>query len=280
MPISALLLKTPRMMKAFIVIHAVSLWLLTSAALFTVCAAELKITVGGAQSLAPLAEKFSSQFNKRHPGIAIEIRRANSSYAISAVRSGEIQIGLVARSLSAGERSEFRVESLGHDALVILSYPWNPVGDLTLEQLQKIYLGRITNWREVGGQDQGIVPLTRELTSGLHAVFVERLFGKEFHGQEKAFILRANKDKVLRTIKRIRGSVGYGIVGMEEAQSEGIKVLAIEGKLPTAENIREETYPFVRPQLLISRGSPGGVVGEWMLGFTTFARKAAGREVP
>jgi phosphate transport system substrate-binding protein len=268
------------MTKTFIALRVISLWLFIIASPTTVCASDVKITVGGAQSLAPMAEKFSSQFNKSHPDIAVEIKRVNSSYAISAVRSGEIQIGLVARSLSPAERSEFNVESLGHDALIILSYPWNTVGDVKLDQLRKIYLGQITNWREVGGDDQGIVPLTREPASGLHAVFIERLFGKEFHGQEKAFILRANKDKVLRTIKRIRGSVGYGIVRIEEAQSEGIKVLAVEGKLPTTENIRQESYPLVRPQLLISRSNPGGVVREWMLGFATFARKGVGREVP
>jgi phosphate transport system substrate-binding protein len=268
------------MTKLSTVVHAVSLWLITLVSPIGLYAAEVKITVGGAQSLAPLAEKFARQFKSSHPGLEIEIRRVNSNYAINAVRNGEIQIGLVARSLSAVERTEFHVESLGHDALIILSYPWNSVGNLTLEQLRKIYLGQITNWSEVGGQDQGIVPLTRESTSGLHALFIDRLFGKEFRGQEKAFILRANKDKVLRSIKRIRGSVGYGIVSVEEAQSEGIKVLAVEGKLPTAKNIRDESYPFVRPQLLISRGNPDGLVREWMLDFAKFARKTIDKRSP
>jgi phosphate transport system substrate-binding protein len=268
-----------RMSKVSLLVHATSL-LISLALPIALWAAEVKITVGGAQSLAPLAEKFSSQFKNSHSGVGIEIRRVNSNYAISAVRSGEIHIGLVARSLSALEQSEFHVESVGHDALIILSYPWNSVGNLTLEQLRKIYLGQIANWGELGGHDQGIVPLTRESTSGLHAVFIERLFGKDFRGPVKAFILRANKDKVLRTIKRVRGSVGYGIVRVEEAESEGIKVLSVEGKLPTPENIQEENYPFVRPQLLVSKSNPDGLVREWMLGFVKFARKTIGREVP
>lgn len=258
--------------------HVATLCLITIALPIGLCAAEPKIIVGGAQSLGPLAEKFSSQFSKNHSGVAVEIRRVNSNYAVSAVRNGEIQIGLVARSLSAAERLVFHVVPLGHDAIILLSYPWNSATDLTLEQLQRIYLGEITNWKEVGGEDKGIVPLTRESTSALHGYFIERLFGKGFRAQEKAFILRASKDKVLRTVKRIRGSLSYGIVRVEEAQAEGIKVLAINGMLPTAENIRQERYHFIRPQLLISQGKPLGLVKEWMLGFAKFANKAAARE--
>jgi len=237
-----------------------------------------KIIIAGAQSLTPLAEKFSTQFRSGHPGIEVEIRRANSNYAVEAARSGEIHIGLVTRSLSATEKTDLRVESIGHDAMILLSYPRNPITGLTVEQLQKIYLGKITNWREVGGEDKGVVPLTREKGSALRSTFVDRLFGKGFNGQEKAFTLRANKDKILRTIKRVRGSLGYGIVRMEEAQAQGVKVLAVDGKLPTATNLREGLYPFTRPQLLISKFGANGTVREWMLEFVKFANQGAETE--
>jgi phosphate transport system substrate-binding protein len=230
-----------------------------------------KIVVGGAVSLAPLAEKFSERFRKDHPGVEIEIRRTNSNYAIHAVQSGDIQIGLVTRYLSAAEQSVLQVESIGHDAMLLLSYPWNSATNLTLEQLRNIYLGNIINWREIGGEDKGIVPFTRESSAALHATFIDSLFGKGFKGQEKAFVLRATKDKVLRTIKRVRGSVGYGIVRVEEAQAEGVKVLAIDGTFPNATNIQERLYPFTRPLLLISRGRPAPLAQEWMLRLVKFA---------
>ena len=234
-----------------------------------------KIVIGGAISLAPLAEKFSERFRKDHPGVEVEIRRANSNYAIHAVQSGDIQIGLVTRYLSSTEQSAFQVESIGHDAMLLLSYPWNSVTSLTLEQLRNIYLGKIINWREIGGEDKGIVPFTREHTAALHTTFIDSLFGKGFKGQEKAFVLRATKDKVLRTIKRVRGSVGYGIVHVEEAQAEGVKVLAVDGKFPNADNIRERLYPFTRPLLLISRGRPNPLAEEWMRGLVNFANQDA-----
>jgi phosphate transport system substrate-binding protein len=255
---------------------AVALFLIAIALPLRLCAAEAKIIVGGAQSLTPLAEKFSTQFRKDHPGVEIEIRRANSNYAIDATRNGQIQIGLVGRNLSPAEKSEFRVESLGHDAIIFLSYSWNTVANLTLEQLQQVYLGQITNWKEVGGEDKGIVPLTREASSPLHKTFIESLFGKGFRGQEKAFILRAKKENVLKTIKRIRGSLGYAIVRPEEAEAEGVKALAINGKMPSAVNITDKLYPFIRPLFLISNGRSEPIVQEWMSGFAKFVNARKG----
>jgi len=230
-----------------------------------------KITIGGAQSLVPLAEKYSARFRKDRPEVEVEIRRANSNYAVTAAQAGEIQIGLVTRNLTAAEKAALHVELVGHDAIIFLSYPWNRTTTLTLEQLRNIYLGKVTNWRDVGGEDKGIVPLTREGSSALHGMFIDNLFGKEFRGAEKAFVVRANKEKILRTIKRVRGSIGYGIVGVEEAQDEGIKVLAINGKSPSEENIVQGIYPFTRPLLLVGKGALHPLVREWMRGFAKFA---------
>jgi phosphate transport system substrate-binding protein len=234
------------------------------------------ITIGGAQSLVPLAEKYSASFRKDHPEIEVEIRRANSNYAVAAVQSGELQIGLVTRHLSPAEKAALHVEAAGHDAIIFLSYPWNQATNLTLDQLRKIYQGQITNWREVGGENKGIVPLTRESSSTLHSMFIDGLFGKNFKGSEKAFVLRANKEKILRTIKRVRGSLGYGIVRVEEAEDEGVKVLAIDGKAPSEENIVQGVYPFTRPLLLVGKGALDPLAREWMRGFAKFAHRAEG----
>ncbi len=232
-----------------------------------------KIIIAGAQSITPLAEEFSAQFRKDHPMTELEIRGGGSNYAVKAARRGEIDIGLIARSLTATEKAELHGVPLDRDAIFLLTYPGNPVSSLTLEQIRRIYLGQITNWREVGGEDKGIVPLTRERSSNIHAIFTKHVFGKNFKGQEKAFTIRASKEKILKTIKRIEGSIGYGIVHLEQAKE--VKVLEVEGRLPTPENSRKGLYPLTRSRLLICRGRPTGVVQEWMLAFARFARGAA-----
>lgn len=242
----------------------------------TLYAADDKIIIGGAQSLAPLADNFSAEFRDRYPGLEIEVRRSNSNYALQAALRGEVHIGLVTRNLSPAEQSGLYAKSIGRDAVIVLSHPDNSVRDLSLDQLRGIYLGKINHWREVGGGESGIVPLTRERGSALRAIFVDRLFGKASRDQQKAFVLRANKEKVLRTIKRVRGSVGYGIVRIEEAQAEGVTVLAINKLLPTAANLQSERYPFTRPYLLVLKAPPEGIVREWISGFAEFMQQITG----
>jgi hypothetical protein len=116
-------------------------------------AADEKIIIGGAQSLTAPADKFSTLFRNRYPGLEIEIRRSNSNYAVHATLTGEVHIGLVARNLSRAEKSKLYAKSIGHDAVMILSHPENSVSDLSLDELRNIYLGNITHWREVGGGD-------------------------------------------------------------------------------------------------------------------------------
>lgn len=230
-----------------------------------------KIIISGAPSLIHLVEAFSDQFRKDQPGVEIEIQAGSSSYAISAARRAEIDIGLVTRSLSAAEKADLHAIRFGRDAIVLVTYSGNPVSSLTLKQIQGIYSGRITNWRKVGGENKGIIPLTRESSSTIRKIFLDRLFGKGFNGQLKTFTIRARKEKVLKTVKRIEGSIGYGVLHREQAEAEGVGILGVGGRLPTERNIREGLYPFTRPHLLISRGTPKGVVKEWMIAFTSFA---------
>jgi phosphate transport system substrate-binding protein len=229
------------------------------------------ITIAGAPSVIPLAEKFSAQFRKDHPAVEIEILASSTSHAISSVRRGEIDIGVVTRHLRAEEWGNLRRTLFGRDAIVLVTYRDNPVAGLTLEQIRGIYLGEITNWREVGGADKGIIPLTRESSSSIFRIFMKHLFGKNFNGQLKAFTVRARKEKVLKTVKRIEGSIGYGVLRLEQAEAKEVKVLDVEGKLPTEQNIRKGLYKFTRPHLLISQESPKSIVEKWMREFTDFA---------
>jgi phosphate transport system substrate-binding protein len=156
-----------------------------------------------------------------------------------------------------------------------MTYPGNRVENVSLDQLRKIYSGKISNWRDLGGEERGIVPLTREPGSAIHATFIDRLFGKGSEGREKAFTIRASKEKILKTIKRIAGCVGYGIVRPEEAESQGIRVLSVEGRAPTADNIGGGLYPLTRPQLLVARQEPDPLVREWMVSFAAFVKRSS-----
>lgn len=234
-----------------------------------------KLVIAGAPSLVGAAEKFSVRFRKQYPHIDLEIRAGGSNYAVEALREGKLDVGLVTRSLTAREQEELYCEPLGHDAIILVTYGANSVRNLTLEQIRGIYRGVITNWRELGGEDRGIIPLTREKSSALRTIFLERIFGRRFDGREKAFTIRASKEKILRTIKRVEGSLGYGIVALAEAEAQGVIALAVGGKSPTLFNVRTGAYPLTRPQLAVSRLAPDGASLQWILGFARFTSTEA-----
>ena len=238
-----------------------------------------KIVIAGAQSIVPLAEEFSIQFRKAHPKAAIEIRGGGSNYGVVAARQGEAHVGHIARELSAAEKTHLQIIFLGRDAIIFMTYPGNPVRDLTLAQLRRVYSAQVANWRELGGEDKGIVPLTREPGSALHATFAERLFGKNSEAREKAFTIRASKEKILNTIKRVSGCIGYGIVRPEEAEAQGVRILAIEGMLASSDNVSLGLYPFTRSQFLLTKERPTPLADEWARSFAAFVKqKAAGQE--
>jgi phosphate transport system substrate-binding protein len=245
--------------------------LLTSATSLKAQEQRQRIVIAGAQSMVPLAEEFTTQFRKDHPGIKVEVQGGGSNYALNAVRRGEIDIGLLSRRLTADERTDLAIESLGEDAILFLTYPNNPVAGLTLDQLRQIYTGHAINWQGFGGEDKGIIALTREQSSAIHGLFINHLFGNNFNGREKAFTIRASKQKILKTIKRIEGSLGYGNLRVDQAKAQGVKVLSIEGKFPTEAHIQAGLYPIMRPQLLISRQRPAEPVQTWMREFARFS---------
>lgn len=101
-----------------------------------------KIVIAGARSLTPLAEEFSPQFRRNHPGAEIEIRGGGSNYAVEAALRSEIDVGLVTRTLSDAEKTKLQSRSIGQDAIILLTHPGNRVTQLTLEQIRAIYLGK------------------------------------------------------------------------------------------------------------------------------------------
>jgi phosphate transport system substrate-binding protein len=232
-----------------------------------------RITVAGAQSLVPMAERFAAEYRKRQTGVEISIRSGGSNFAVEAVRRGEVDIGMVTRALAEEEKVGLFEEALTPDAIMLLTYPTNPVTNLSLDQIKAVYFGRLINWRQLGGSEKGIVPLMPERGSTIRAMFMEQLTGKSFAGHEKAFALRASKERLLKTIKRIEGALGYGIVNAEDARLHGVKVLEVERHPPTKENLIAKSYPFARQRVLIAKKASDNVVQECLLALARFARE-------
>jgi phosphate transport system substrate-binding protein len=131
------------------------------------------------------------------------------------------------------------------DAIVIYVHPSNPVNDISIDQLQGIYRGTITNWAELGGPKKPIVPLVRRHCENLPEVFRKQIAGTWSMRENKADWLEVKSiKKMMENVEKFRLAIGYE--SLVFATKGSVKILNVNGIVPNAKNIRSKLYPFWR----------------------------------
>ncbi|RLG04501.1 MAG: hypothetical protein DRN54_00790, partial [Thaumarchaeota archaeon] len=144
-----------------------------------------RLNVAGSTTVTPIVEEAARRFSELYPGFRISVAAIGSGPGIKAVGGGEVDIGMASRDLKEEEFKrwpDLKPFKIAMDSIAIVVHPSNPVNELTLEQVAKIFAGEIRNWREVGGPDKPIHVITREKGSGTRDCFehaVMKPFGKE-----------------------------------------------------------------------------------------------------
>ena len=169
--------------------------------------------------------------------------------------------------------TEFVYTQIGWEAFVFFVHKDNPINSLTVEQIKGIYSGEITNWSQVGGSDEEIIPYQRDVGSGSQSMMIRFMGDTPLMEAETVTIsgMGAVIEQVVDYQSRA-GSIGYsfryyidGII-----QNPEVKMIAVEGIAPTAENIKNNTYPIITPVYAVTyTNNPNPNVArlvEWMLG--------------
>jgi phosphate transport system substrate-binding protein len=147
---------------------------------------------------------------------------------------------------------------IAKDALTIYINPENPVKNLTLQQLKEIYTCQITNWKELGGSDELIIPIMRNPNSGTHLYFKEYVLGGEEYC--KNVVIEPLTENVIEKIIENENAIGYGGIGF----TEDVYHASIEGIKPTEENARNDVYPITRYLHFFTQKTPGGAVKDFI----------------
>ena len=116
----------------------------------------VKLQIAGSTTVLPVAEECARVFMEKHPGSRIFVSGGGSSHGVQAVADGTVDIGCASRDLKSSETDAHRdlvTHAVAKDGVAVIVHQSNPVTDLTMEQLQGIYTGTITNWKDVGGTD-------------------------------------------------------------------------------------------------------------------------------
>jgi phosphate transport system substrate-binding protein len=224
-----------------------------------------KFTAAGSTSLQPLAEKLSAAYMTVNTGAEITIQGGGSGVGVKSAQDGTAELGMVSRALTDAEKPGLNVYTVAKDAIVVIVNPDVAVSGLTKVQIQNIFSGTITNWKEVGGPDKPIIVVSREEGSGTRTAFQDMVMAKGAVIVANA-ILQSSNGAILSTVSTTPDSISYLSLGFVD---KTVKVLSIDGVEGTLANAISGKYPVVRPLSFISKGEISGAVKafiDWALG--------------
>lgn len=216
------------------------------------------LTVVGSTSVEPFAEVLAEEYMKLHPGTRIYIQGGGSSAGIQAVRTSAAQIGMSSRNLMPDEKSLIAIP-IAYDAIAVIVHPSNPLADLSVEQVRKIFSGQITNWRDLGGPPQPITLVTREEGSGTREAFQHLIMGPT-EISLRALVQDSN-GAIRQVVADDRHAIGYISLGLVDQR---VKALRIDGVEPSIENIKGQSYKMIRPFLFVFKAEPQGLAKSFL----------------
>lgn len=230
-----------------------------------------KLTFAGSTTLQPLVAKLGDAFQKVNPQVSLDIAAGGSVVGIQAVHDGSVDIGMASRALTEAEAQGINQYQIATDVIAIVVHPDNPIQGLSIEQLFDIYMGKITNWKEVGGLDEEIIPVTREKSSGTRGAFDELVLEKQ---EPAASALRTavTAGDMAALVSGNVAAIGY--VGFGNLEPS-LKVISINGVFPSEATASQGSYPLTRPLLLLTGPLSQPLADE----FITFALSDEGQKL-
>lgn len=204
------------------------------------------VTTDGSTSMSKVIGALSEAYES-DTGVTVTYNATGSGSGIQAVQEGRCDIGLSSRSLKDEEKAKGLEETtLALDGIALVVNPENPVSDLDLETISKIYTGEISNWKDVGGNDSDIVLIGREAGSGTRDGFESITYttDKCQYRQE----LTSTGD-VIATVASNPNAIGYASLS---AVKDSVKALKVAGVAPSGETVKDGSYVVQRPFVLVT----------------------------
>ena len=206
------------------------------------------VSTDGSTSMEKVIGGLGEMFMELNSGVTFTYNPTGSGSGIQAVLEGRCDIGLSSRALKAEEEEQGLIGTvLAYDGIAVIVNPENPVADLDVETIAKIFTGEITNWSEVGGNDAEIVLIGREAGSGTRSGF-EELVGVEDLCQYRQEL--TSTGDVITAVAGNPGAIGYASLA---SVKDTVKAISVNGVAPSEETIKDETYAIQRPFVLVTK---------------------------
>jgi phosphate transport system substrate-binding protein len=214
-----------------------------------------KIIIKGSDTVLPLSQKEAEEYMKKNSAAGITVIGGGSGVGIAALLDNSTDIAMSSRPLKMDERLKlqdagraYKEITIAYDALSVIVNPANKVSKLTREQLEGIYTGKITNWKDVGGDDMKIIVYARESSSGTYEFFKEHVMNKKNYAS--SVLNMPATGAIVQSVSQTKGAIGYIGLAYMEKNVKDVQVSYDKGKTYVSasfENAKNHTYPIVRP---------------------------------
>jgi phosphate transport system substrate-binding protein len=218
-------------------------------------AATVSVTIKGSDTVLPLAQKEAEELMKANKEVSVTVVGGGTGVGLTALIDGTTDIAMASRDLKTEEKLKFsesktEIEKviIAFDALAVIVNPGNKVSQLTREQLEKIYIGEIKNWKEVGGADEKIVAYSRESSSGTYEFFKEEVMDKKNYATN--ILSLPATGAIVQAVGQTKGAIGYVGLAYETKEVKQLSVSYDQGKTfvaPSVASAKDKTYPISRP---------------------------------
>ena len=266
-------------------------------AIFTIflsCSKESKnmnvgMQIKGSDTIVNLVQVWAEKFSQINSGTNVGVTGGGTGTGFAALLNNTCDIAMASRQVEENEINlaekqniSYKEFIVGLDGLAVLINKDNPINNLSIEQLRDIFMAKITNWKDVGGEDRPIVLLSRESNSGTHMFFKETVIRLGDINSKDEFspksLLMPSSQAIVDEIYQNPNAIGYAGIGFMNNQTKAVSVSAQNSKeyfYPTIENVMNGKYPISRPLYLYTNGEPKGIVKD----FIDYALSKEGQEV-
>jgi len=247
------------------------------------------IQIKGSDTMVNLGQAWAEKYMEENPTEFTAVTGGGSGTGLSSLISGTCDIAMSSRSTKDKEIALAKQKGINPfetkvalDGLAVVVNPKNPVSKLTADQLAAIFTGKITNWKELGGEDKKIVILSREVNSGTHVYFKEHILRKNNSASQEEFapssLMLSSSQAIADEVANNPATIGYYGMGYICDRQKAISVAKdanSEYVAPTVANVVSGKYPISRPLFFYTNGEPKDLVKE----FVDFCLSKEGQEI-
>jgi len=197
------------------------------------------VIVAGSTTVAPVAQALADAFMAAHSGYTVEVQSMGTGAGMTAAIEGVADIGLASRNLNADELVTLDYQTFAIDGIVVITHESNPVSNLTYEQIRNIFLGNITNWSEVGGNNASIIVISRESGSGARGSFE---YLANVVDDVMYDLIGQGSNGVLTSVEANANAIGYVTYGLVAGRR--VSAVSVDGTPFSGAAAANGSYPF------------------------------------